>query len=180
MKKLIILILIIASFAGKTQTITAVKVDSTTAYQTIYNNTKHETTLRGLIKRSLIEGDTTFAWFAKNYKLGKPNDSAVAAFKAHTGDVKMIIFGGTWCEDTQNILPQFFKMADAAGYADSNITLIGVDRSKNTIDNLSSAFQVTKVPTFIVLKNGKEVGRVTEYGESGEPIKELGKIVATL
>ncbi len=180
MKKYIAILFIIASVTGKTQTVTVTKVDSATAYQTIYNNTKHETTLRGLIKRSLIESDTTFSWFKKNYALGKPDDSAVTAFKAHASDIKMIIFGGTWCEDTQNILPQFFKMADAAAYADSNVTLIGVDRSKTTIDNLSSAFHITKVPTFIIMKNGKEAGRVTEYGNSGEPVKELGKIVAGL
>lgn len=180
MKKCITIIFVIASVICKAQAVTATKVDSTTAYQTIYNTTKHETTLRGLIKRSLIEGDTTFSWFKKNYALGKPDDSTVTAFKAHANDLKMIIFGGTWCEDTQNILPQFFRMADAAGYADSNITLIGVDRSKTTLDNLSSAFHITNVPTFIVMQNGKEVGRVTEYGKSGEPVKELGKIVSGL
>ena len=36
------------------------------------------------------------------------------------------------------------------------------------------------MPTFIVMKNGKEVGRVIEYGESGEAMKELGKIVSGL
>ena len=180
MKKCITILFVTVCVAGKAQTVIATKVDSASAYQTIYNNTKHETTLRGLIKRNLIEGDTTFTWFKKNYTLGKPDDSAVAAFKAHASDIKMIIFGGTWCEDTQNILPQFFRMADVAGYADSNVTLIGVDRSKTSIDNLSSAFNITKVPTFIIMKNGKEVGRVTEYGESGEPVKELGKIVTGL
>lgn len=180
MKKYLFLVLIFVVEKTQAQTVTATKVDSVTAYQTIYNNIKHETTLRGLIKRSLIEGDTTFAWFKKNYALGKPDDSAVSVFKAHNSDIKMIIFGGTWCEDTQNILPQFFKMTDAAGYADSNITLIGVDRSKTTIDNLASAFHITNVPTFIIMKDGKEVGRVTEYGKSGEPVKELGKIVAGL
>lgn len=180
MKKCIAIIFVITSVTCKAQTVTAAKVDSATAYQTIYNNAKHETTLRGLIKRNLIESDTTFSWFKKNYALGKPDDSTVAAFRAHANAFKMIIFGGTWCEDTQNILPQFFRMADAAGYADSNIKLIGVDRSKVAIDNLTSAFHITNVPTFIVMKNGKEVGRVTEYGESGEPVKELGKIIAAL
>lgn len=178
MKKYIAIVLLFAAVAVKAQNVTAEKIDSVTAYQTIYNSIKQETTLRGLLTRNLIQSDTAFAWFNKNYKLGKPDDSAVAAFKAHAGDFKMIIFGGTWCEDTQNILPQFFRMADAAGYADSNITLIGVDRSKTTLDNLNTAFHITNVPTFIIMKNGKEFGRVIEYGKSGEPIKELGKIVA--
>ena len=171
-------IILLNIFACKAQTSLAA-IDSTKPYQTFYNKDKNETTLRGLLKRSDIENDdTTFAWFKESYKLGKPNANTVAAFKAHAGNFKMIIFGGTWCEDTHNILPQFFKMTDAAGYADSNITLIGVDRSKTTLDNLSTAFSITRVPTFIIMKDGKEVGRITEYGKSGEPIKEMGEIVS--
>jgi thiol-disulfide isomerase/thioredoxin len=92
----------------------------------------------------------------------------------------MLIFGGTWCPDTQNLLPQFYQLADAAGYADSSITLIGVDNAKTTFDNLNKTFHLIDVPTFIVMKDGKEVGRVVEYGESGEAMKELGKIVSGL
>jgi hypothetical protein len=33
------------------------------------------------------------------------------------------------------------------------------------------------VPTFIVLKNGQEVGRVVEYGKYGMFDKELGEII---
>ena len=33
--------------------------------------------------------------------------------------------------------------------------------------------------TFIVMKGGKEVGRVIEYGKNGRWDKEIGEIVAT-
>jgi len=36
------------------------------------------------------------------------------------------------------------------------------------------------VPTFIIVKNGREVGRVVEYGKTGNIEKELGEIVMTL
>ena len=55
-----------------------------------------------------------------------------------------------------------------------------VDHNKKTVQHLSETFNVTNVPTFIVMKNGKEVGRVVEYGESGEAMKELGKIAEAL
>ena len=45
---------------------------------------------------------------------------------------------------------------------------------------MEKTFKVTEVPTFILMKDGKEVGRVVEYGESGEAMKELGKIAAGL
>ncbi len=146
------------------------------SYRIMYEG-KDTKILNGLISRSDIENDTSFSWFKKNYGLGRPDASAVAAFKKHADDFKLLIFCGTWCSDTHNLLPELYRLTDAAGYADSNITLIGVDTSKIALDNMSAAFHIVDVPTFIVMKDGKEVGRVVEYGESGEAMKELGQIV---
>ncbi len=136
-----------------------------------------EKVLKGLLNRSVIESDTTFKWFKNNYALGRVDATAVDAFKKKGSQVRMVIFGGTWCEDTQNLLPQFYRLVDSSGYPDSCITLIGVDRNKKTLDNLSDAFHITNVPTFIVMKEGKEIARVVEYGKYGQIDKELGEIV---
>ena len=149
------------------------------AYQISYD-AKNRKVLRGLISRADIENDTAFSWFKKNYNLGRPDANAVAAFKQHANNFQMLIFAGTWCPDTQNLLPQFYRLADAAGYADSSITLIGVDNNKTTLDNLHKTFHLVDVPTFIILKDGKEVGRVVEYGESGDAMHELGQIAEGL
>jgi hypothetical protein len=55
---------------------------------------------------------------------------------------------------------------------------LGVDRSKKTIQHLSEAFNILNVPTIIVLKDGKEIGRVVEYGKTGMFDKELGEIIS--
>jgi len=149
------------------------------AYQTSYDH-KGRKVLRGLLTRNDIENDTAFSWFQKNYRLGKPDAAAVDAFKKHTNDFHVLVFVGTWCPDTQNLLPQFYQVIDAASYPDSCITIIGVDNDKTTLDNLHTTFHLIDVPTFIIMKEGKEVGRVVEYGESGEAMKELGKIVEGL
>ena len=65
----------------------------------------------------------------------------------------VLAFGGTWCHDTQFILPKFYRLADAAGLTPDHITLIGVDHNKKTVQHLSEAFNIINVPTFIVLKN---------------------------
>ena len=57
------------------------------------------------------------------------------------------------------------------------ITVIGVDRNKKTIEHLSETFNIENVPTIIVMKNGKEIGRVVEYGKHGMFDRELGEIV---
>ncbi|HYK56211.1 MAG TPA: thioredoxin family protein, partial [Flavisolibacter sp.] len=58
------------------------------------------------------------------------------------------------------------------------VVLLGVDHNKKTIEHLAEAFGVTNVPTFIVMKNGKEIGRVVEYGKYGMFDKELGEIIS--
>ena len=100
------------------------------------------------------------------------------AFTANKDTIHILAFGGTWCGDTKYILPKFFALTDAAGFPQSRVTLLGVDHSKKTIQHLAEAFEVTNVPTFIVMKNGKEIGRVVEYGKYGMFDKELGEIIS--
>ena len=164
-----VLLLAITGFAQQS------KKDTVQPYT--ITTTAKEKVLKGLLNRSVIESDTAFKWFTDNYKLGRVDAPAVEAFKKKGSKINMVIFGGTWCEDTQNLLPQFYRLADNASFPDSSITLIGVDRNKKTLDNLSDAFHITNVPTFIIMKDGKEIARVVEYGKYGQIDKELGEIV---
>jgi thiol-disulfide isomerase/thioredoxin len=130
-----------------------------------------------LLHRSDIERDTSFKWFTQNMKFGTADAAAVSAFQKNASKFQMVVFGGTWCDDTQNLLPVFYRLVDKSGFPDSSITLIGVDRAKTTLYDLHKVFHITDVPTFIVMKDGKEVGRVVEYGKEGQIDKELGEIV---
>lgn len=133
--------------------------------------------LNGLISRSDIEDDSSFSWFQQNYKLGRADQSAVDAFKKHRNNFQMVIFVGSWCEDTHNLLPGFYRLTDLSDFPDSSISLIGVKEDKTTAHGLTEAFAIEEVPTFIVMYKGKEVGRVVEYGKYGKIDKELGEIV---
>lgn len=134
--------------------------------------------LKGYINRATIESDTTFKWFAENMKYGTADAAAVEAFKNNAANFSMVIFGGTWCHDTQNLLPVFYRLVDKSGYPENKITLIAVDREKTAPADLHKTYNITNVPTFIVMKDGKEVGRVVEYGKEGQIDKELGEIVS--
>jgi len=136
--------------------------------------------LKGIINQSILESDTSFKWFKENMKWGQADSSAIIAFRQHAHDFTMVVFGGTWCEDTQNLWPVFFRLVDVSNYPEKKITLIAVDRKKQTIRNLSQQYKITNVPTFIVLQNGKEIGRVTEYGKLNAIDKELGQIVSSI
>ena len=80
----------------------------------------------------------------------------------------------------QKIMVKTPAQQDNLSEIDSSITLIGVDRAKTSLYNLHNLFHIVDVPTFIVMKDGKEVGRVVEYGKEGQIDKELGEIVNTI
>jgi thiol-disulfide isomerase/thioredoxin len=133
--------------------------------------------LKGFMTEQELATDSSFTWFAENQKGYTPDQNALQLLKANKDSINIVAFGGTWCGDTKYILPKFFLLADAAGLSQDRVTLIGVDRSKKTIQHLSEAFGITNVPTLIVMKNGKEVGRVVEYGHTGLFDKDLAEIL---
>ncbi|MEO6732463.1 MAG: thioredoxin family protein [Ferruginibacter sp.] len=134
--------------------------------------------LRGTINKSLLQNDTAFKWYASNQQSYHPDSALVRSLaKAKEAKMQLIVFGGTWCEDTQFILPKFFKLQELGGLPDANITLFGVNRSKVALGHIAEALGIINVPTIIVFKEGKELGRVVEYGKTGKWDKELAEII---
>ena len=136
--------------------------------------------LKGILTRSLIENDTAFAWFKDNMRYGSVDEYALNTFKQKAGEFSIVVFSGTWCHDSQNLLPKLYRLIDKSGFPENKITLIGVDREKTAPNALHTKWDITNIPTFIIVKKGKEVGRVVEYGKTGNIERELGEIVAAL
>lgn len=132
---------------------------------------------KGIISRDLLEKDTSFKWYANGLAGYHPNEDAIAALKKNKDSIQFITFMGTWCEDSHFVIPKFFYLLDVAGFPAERVSLIGVDRSKKTLSHLTEAMGIINVPTIIVMKNGKEVGRVVEYGHSGFFDKDLAEII---
>ncbi len=137
----------------------------------------NEKSLVGIISRDVLVKDTSFKWYADNQKIYTPNTYAVDALRQNKDSVQLVVFMGTWCEDSHFIIPRLYALTDAAGFPADRISLIGVDRNKKTLGYLCEALDVKNVPTIIVMKKGKEKGRVVEYGSSGMFDKELGQIL---
>ncbi len=134
--------------------------------------------VKGFLTKKDLVTDTAFTWFTKNQQGYTPNQKTLQALRTNRDSINIIAFGGTWCHDSQFILPKFFLLADAAGFSGDRITLIGVDHDKKSTQHLSEAFNITNVPTLIVMKNGHELGRVIEYGKNGMFDQDLGEIIA--
>jgi thiol-disulfide isomerase/thioredoxin len=136
--------------------------------------------LKGIISQETLLSDTSFKWYRENLKGYSPNADAVAGLKKNADSIQLLTFMGTWCEDSHFIIPKFYSLVETAGFSKDRITLIGVDRDKKTLSHLSEALNVKNVPTIIVMKNGKEIGRVVEFGKYGLFDKELGEILSSI
>ncbi|MEO8771727.1 MAG: thioredoxin family protein [Ferruginibacter sp.] len=148
--------------------------------QTPYTSFKDDqqvTILNGIISKYILQNDPVFNWYASNQSGYTPTVELINTLEAAKGKVSFVIFGGTWCDDTQFILPRFFKLQEKSGIPDSSISFFGVNRDKKTLGNFADVFKIKSVPTIIVLKDGKEVGRVVEYGKTGKWDIELGELV---
>lgn len=137
----------------------------------------NEKSLKGIISRQVLLADTSFKWYAEGLKGFTVRTDAREALEKNKDSIRLLVFIGTWCEDSHFIIPKLYATADAAGFPDKNISLIGVDRNKTTLGNLTETLNVKNVPTIIVLKNGVETGRIVEYGKYGMFDKELAEII---
>lgn len=114
-------------------------------------------------------------WFARGYDNYKPDAATVTQLRDLTNGISVKIFMGTWCEDSQNQVPKFFKVLHDAGFDKQDVTLIFVDRNKTTPEKLEAGLNITNVPTFIFYKTTRSGGK---KGPKGEPkTKELNRIV---
>jgi len=136
-----------------------------------------EKILKGIISRDILANDSSFKWYKQNLRSYPAGKESAVTFGKHKDSVQLVIFLGTWCEDSHAIIPKLFPFLDAAGFSNDHVTLIGVDRNKKTISHLTDAFNIINVPTVIVMKGGKELGRIVEYGRYGMVEKELAEIV---
>ena len=117
------------------------------------------------IGRCLFEDladDPNFAWMISGSKNYKVNESVTEELKKILPSCELIIFMGTWCEDTQDELPKLYQtMLYAHCY--TNYKMYAVNREKQSKRNEEKSYNITNVPTIIVMKNGKELGRIVEH-----------------
>ena len=121
-------------------------------------------------------------WFTPNYDAYVLDEAIIEKIEPFLKNITVKAFIGTWCGDSREQTPVFYKIMDEADFNYRNLELITVNRSKKTSDNLQEGFDIIRVPTFIFFKDGKEIGRFVEYPResveadilkivSGEPYK---------
>ncbi|SFS64846.1 thioredoxin family protein [Lutibacter maritimus] len=170
MKNLVLILLIVSAFSCSS------KKNMVNATKDVSGN------LVGIAAKENFQVEPYNSWFQPNYDSYTLNAEVIEKLKPIINNVTIKAFMGTWCGDSQQQTPVFYKILDATGFNYKNLQLIAVNRSKSTPDNLQEGFDIVRVPTFIFFKEGKEIGRFVEYPRetvendilkivSGEPYK---------
>jgi hypothetical protein len=94
-----------------------------------------------------------------------PNDFLVGQIKEvrSTKKCKFILFAGNWCGDSKTEVPKIFKLFELTGISSSDYELWGVDRDKREPSGFADSLDIDKVPTLIIIANGRELGRIVEF-----------------
>ncbi|MCX6136068.1 MAG: thioredoxin family protein [Ignavibacteriales bacterium] len=122
--------------------------------------------LVGEFPLSILQTDTSFAgWYGKERAEFEPEKSIVASLSAVEKNCDIVICLGTWCSDSRREVPRFIKVAETAGIPLEKIRFHAVDHQKKSPENAGTTYKITKVPTFIFFRDGKEIGRITEMPE---------------
>jgi thiol-disulfide isomerase/thioredoxin len=134
--------------------------------QEVYDVSKDEKTGFLVYKGPLTFRDLTFEdnfkpWM-KETRHYKPDTTAMKYLKANLNKFKLVVFLGTWCDDSHNMIPKLYNVLQAAGYPMGQLMMYGVDREKKTKDDVQLLYGIKNVPTVIVYSSNKEVGRITE------------------
>ncbi|HLW31998.1 MAG TPA: thioredoxin family protein [Aequorivita sp.] len=131
--------------------------------------------LLGMANRQGLQKDGFEKWFNPGYEEYTPDAETLEQLKSLLNNVHITVFMGTWCEDSHAEVPHLYKILDEVGYDENKITLITVSEEKTTPEGLEIGNDIINVPTIILVKNEKELGRIVEY-----PIETLEKDMTTI
>ena len=103
------------------------------------------------------------SWFDKNYESYIVDEESADKIKEYiTRDLKIKVIMGTWCSDSRENVPSFFKLMDYLNIKKRNIDLIGLDLNKENPNGDEKTYEIINVPTFIFYKENIEINRIVE------------------
>ncbi|MCD2260649.1 thioredoxin family protein [Psychroserpens luteolus] len=130
--------------------------------------------LLGKIDKTGLTSGTYNTWFSKNYKDYIIDELIISELKQKLKDYNITLFMGTWCGDSKQEVPHFYKILDACNFPKEQLTVIAVSRKpymyKQSPNHDEAGLNIHRVPTFIFYKNRTEINRIVEH-----PVETLEK-----
>lgn len=151
--------------------------------QKVVVNREVETTndgkmLLGFQTKSQLQKTPYSDWYTQEHADYSMDQKAMAELKKEKlNSYKIVVVLGTWCEDSHREVPRLFKILETLNFPESKLSIIAVNRKYEAPGGEEGVYNIKKVPTIIVEKYGKEIGRITESPPSGYLERDLLEIV---
>jgi thiol-disulfide isomerase/thioredoxin len=156
MKGILLSLILIMSIKAMPQSATySISTDTTK------EENKYSLIFNGSISFSDLDKESTFMWL-KNGGEYKPQEKETRYLRENLKNYSMVVFMGTWCDDSHELIPKLEKLLQIINYPQSHITMYGVDREKKTKNGENKTYNITLVPTIILFRDSQEIGRITE------------------
>lgn len=138
----------------------------------VHSDFEDQTIMLGEVNWDGLTSEPFNEWFTPNYLAYNVDSTTLTPLASKIGDIKIITFMGTWCSDSKAQVPQFYKILDYLKYDLSGMKVTAIDRAEDglIIADEDASYKIVHVPTFIFYRDGKEIGRITEY-----PVKTIEK-----
>lgn len=119
--------------------------------------------LDGRLNRAQLNVLVKENWLTINYKSYKLDSSTYKNLvQTDLDSLSFLIFAGSWCSDTKLELPRFLKVIDTLNLGKNPLDMYFLDLNKKSKFVTPSVYNISLVPTFVVLRAGKEIGRIEE------------------
>ena len=122
-----------------------------------------EMILLGKINKANLQTSNHTPWFNQDYQSISIDPQWIENLKPYLIGLRIKVFMGTWCEDSQREIPHFFKLLQALEFDQNHIEMYAMSEEKSTPENFEQGWEIFNIPTIIFLKNGIEINRFVEF-----------------
>ena len=122
--------------------------------------------LIGYCSRAALQEGEFGEYFLQEYENYDADKQFIEKIYNVEGSIDIVLVLGTWCSDSQEQVPRFYRILDDAKVPDDVIVVICVDGNKTAGELSIEHLGIERVPTFIFYRGGEEIGRIIETPET--------------
>jgi hypothetical protein len=95
----------------------------------------------------------------------QPDPAVLDRLRGLGREARIEVYFGIWCSDSAALVPAFFKLIDTADTPLLQAVYTAVPEAKEKRAPYCRDREVIKLPTFVILLDGREAGRIVETPE---------------
>jgi thiol-disulfide isomerase/thioredoxin len=137
--------------------------------------TQHQSKAGPMTVEELYETAPVWRAIADHYQ---PDGALVERLRSIDAPVKLEVVLATWCGDSRQHVPRLLKALQEAANPNITVELIGIDSDFHQPMEVIAGRNITNVPTVIVTRDGRELGRMNETPASATVEEDICDIVA--